>query len=427
MATINLNYDKLCTCHLFPEVARRIRAFTEKNPDCELYRLDGCDTTQPLAPSVVQGLHETTERLSKADTYTGYSQYQGEEFLREAIVGYYRERGVSLGLDEIFVSDGAKSDISNIQSIFGQDNVVAVQDPTYPEYVDTNVVAGRAEAHNAVTCQYMGIVYMPCHELNHFFPERPREKVDLIYLCNPNNPTGAAATRDQLAQFVEYALQLQAIVIFDAGYSAFISDSNLPRSIYEIEGAERCAIEINSFSQSAGFAGVRLGWSVVPKTVATEDASAGKLNALWHRRQSTFFNGPSIIAQYCGAAALSPRGRRECQAMVDYTMHNARLIRDGLSSSALVCYGGQHAPFVWAKTPGGMRSLDFFDKLLYEAHVVTAPGSSFGPNGEGFIRLSAFARRESIERAIAGINAHLRPYFAVASSSPPCAPSYFDR
>ena len=407
MATINLNYDRLCTCYLFPEVTRRLRSFLEAHPDCELYRLDRSDNTQPLAPSVVQVLSESSERLSRSDTAVECGHYQGEEFLREAIASTYRERGVELALDEIFVSDGAKSDLGNIQTIFGPHDVVAVQDPTYAEYVDTNVMAGRAEAHNSVTCQYAGIAYMPCHERNQFFPEPPEQKVDLIYLCCPNNPTGAAATHEQLAQFVSYALELQAIIIFDAGYSAFISDPALPKSIYEIAGAERCAIEINSLSNSAGLTGLRLGWTIVPKTLATEDASAGKLNVLWHRRQSTVFNGPSVIAQHCAAQALSPTGRQECQTIVNRTLDNARLIRDGLCGLPLVCYGGEHSPYVWAKTPGGMRSLDFFGKLLCEAHVVTLPGSSFGPNGEGFIRLSAFERREHVERAVASIRAHV--------------------
>jgi len=407
MATINLNYDRLCTCYLFPEVTRRLRIFAEKYPDRELYRLDRSDSTQPLAPSVAQVLHETSERLSNSDIHVECAHYQGEEFLREAIAASYLERGVTLGLDEIFVNDGAKSDLGNIQSIFGAKDVVAVQDPTYAEYVDANVMVGRGEAHNSVTCQYTGIAYMPCHERNQFFPEPPSQKVDLIYLCCPNNPTGAVATHDQLAQFVSYAVALRAIIIFDAGYSAFISDPALPKSIYEVEGAEQCAIEINSLSNSAGLTGLRLGWTIVPKKLATEDAATGKLNTLWHRRQSALFNGPSMLAQYCAATALSPAGRMECQAIVDSTLANARLIRDGLGNRSLTCYGGEHSPYVWAKTPGGLRSLDFFGKLLCEAQVVTLPGASFGPNGEGYIRLSAFERRERVVRAMSSIHANL--------------------
>ena len=408
MATINVNYDKLGAGYLFPEIARRAKAFSEKHPGVELHRLGIGDTTQPLAPSIVRALKDAAERLAHPETYTGYGDYEGEVFLREAIRGLYRERKVALDLDEIFVSDGAKSDSGNIQTIFGSPNVVAVEDPAYPVYVDTNVMAGRTESFNTVTGQYSGIVYMPCHEQNAFFPELPTEKADLIYLCSPNNPTGAVATREQLTRFVEYALQMRSVIIFDAAYSAFISDPNLPRSIYEIPGAKECAIEINSFSKSAGFTGVRPGWSIVQKALTTEDAPAGKLNALWYRRQSTFFNGASNIVQYGGAAALSPNGRRECQSIIDYYMQNAQLIREGLSSMGLTCYGGDNAPYIWAKTPFGVRSWDFFDKLLKEAHVVTTPGSGFGPSGEGFIRLSAFGHRESTERAIASIKSNLK-------------------
>jgi LL-diaminopimelate aminotransferase len=408
MATINVNYDKLGAGYLFPEIARRAKAFSEKHPGVELHRLGIGDTTQPLAPSIVRALKDAAERLAHPETYTGYGDYEGEVFLREAIRGLYRERKVEIDLDEIFASDGAKSDSGNIQTIFGSRNVVAVEDPAYPVYVDTNVMAGRTESFNTVTGQYSGIVYMPCNEQNAFFPELPTEKADLVYLCSPNNPTGAVATREQLTRFVEYALQMRSVIIFDAAYSAFISDPNLPRSIYEIPGAKECAIEINSFSKSAGFTGVRLGWSIVPKALTTEDAPAGKLNALWYRRQSTFFNGASNVVQYGGAAALSPKGRLECQVIIDYYMQNARLIREGLSSIGLTCYGGDNAPYIWAKTPFGVRSWDFFDKLLKEAHVVTTPGSGFGPSGEGFIRLSAFGHRESTERAIASIKSNLK-------------------
>lgn len=408
MATININFDKLGAGYLFPEVARRAKVFAEKHPGVELHRLGIGDTTQPLAPSVVRAIQDGADRLSKVDTYTGYGDYEGEKFLRQAIAELYRERNVHLELDEIFVSDGAKSDSGNIQSIFGYQNVVAVQDPAYPVYVDTNVMAGRTESFNTVTGQYAGIVYMPCHEHNGFFPDLPSDKADLIYLCSPNNPTGAVATRDQLARFVEYARQMQAVIVFDAAYSAFISDPKLPRSIYEVAGAKECAIEINSFSKSAGFTGVRLGWSVVPATLVTEDSSAGKVNALWYRRQSTFFNGASNVVQYGGAAALSPKGRRECQTVIDYYMHNARIIREGLTSLGLTCYGGENAPYIWVKSPSGLRSWDFFDQLLHQAHVITTPGSGFGPSGEGFIRFSAFGRRESTERAMASIRAHVR-------------------
>ncbi len=408
MATINYNYDKLGKGYLFPEIARRAKAFSEAHPGVTLHRLGIGDTTQPLAPTIVRALQEGAELLGRADTYTGYGDYEGERYLREAIRDAYREQKVELQLDEIFVSDGAKSDSGNVQTIFGTNNVIAVQDPAYPVYVDTNVMAGRTESFNTVTEQYAGIVYMACHEHNGFFPELPSEKVDLIYLCSPNNPTGIVATREQLQRFVEYARQLKAVIIFDAAYSAFISNPSLPRSIYEIPHAQECAIEINSFSKSAGFTGVRLGWSVVPNALVAEDTPVGKINALWYRRQSTFFNGASNVVQRAGAAALSPTGRRECQTTIEYYMQNASIIREGLTSLGLICFGGENAPYVWAKTPNGLRSWDFFDQLLQQAHVISTPGSGFGPSGEGFVRLSAFGNRESTKQAIASIKANLR-------------------
>jgi LL-diaminopimelate aminotransferase len=408
MARINENYDKLGAGYLFPEIARRARAFAEKHPGVEVLRLGIGDTTLPLTPTVVAGLHAGAEKLGSAATYTGYGDYEGERFMREAVNGLYRERGVSLELSEIFVSDGAKSDSASIQSIFSADAVVAMQDPAYPVYVDSNVMVGRTGAFDPATGQYRGIVYMPCDDRNGFFPELPRQKVDLIYLCSPNNPTGAVATREQLQTFVDYARAQQAVIIFDAAYSAFIREPGLPHSIYEVPGARSCAIELNSFSKSAGFTGVRLGWAVVPKELTAEDCPAGKLNAMWYRRQSTFFNGPSNVVQAGGAAALTPEGRRECRAMVDEYLQNARIIREGLQAVGLTCHGGTNAPYIWARTPGGARSWDFFDRLLEEAHVVTTPGAGFGPAGEGYIRLSAFGKRGDTERAVERIQAALR-------------------
>lgn len=407
MARINQNYDKLAAGYLFPEISRRARAFGEQNPGVELLRLGIGDTTVPLTPTVVAGLRAGAEKLASAEAYTGYGDYEGERWMREAIAAVYRERGVTLDLGEIFVSDGAKSDSGNLQSIFSADAVVAVQDPAYPVYVDTNVMAGRTGAYDPARQQYQGIVYMPCNEANGFFPELPGQKVDLVYLCSPNNPTGAVATHAQLALFVEYARARKAVILFDAAYSAFIRDPSLPQSIYEVPGAKSCAIEINSFSKSAGFTGVRLGWAVVPKELVAEACPPGKLNGMWYRRQSTFFNGPSNVVQAGGAAALSPKGREECRAMVDQYLENARIIREGLTRAGLTCFGGTNAPYIWARTPGGMSSWDFFDKLLREAHVVTTPGSGFGPSGEGYIRLSAFGRRGDTERAVAAIQAAL--------------------
>ena len=409
MATINKNYDKLAAGYLFPEIGRRVKAFSQQHPGVEIMKLGIGNTTEPLTPHVVEGLKQGVEKLAHRETYTGYcDDGAGDERLRAAIAQQYQRRGVSLDISEIFVSDGAKPDSGNIQSIFGVDNVVAVQDPAYPVYVDTNVIAGRSGPFNAEKGLYEGIVYMPCTEKNAFFPALPETKVDLIYLCSPNNPTGAVATVGQLKTFVDFARANKAVIIFDAAYSAFISDANLPRTIYEVEGALECAIEINSFSKVAGFTGVRLGWSVVPKSLVVKDTEFGKVNALWSRRQNTFFNGASNIVQEGGLAALSEQGLKECQGLVDYYMENARLIRSGLAALGLTVYGGDNAPYVWLKTPNGLSSWAFFDKLLKEAHVVGTPGSGFGPSGEGFFRLSAFGHREDVEKAVASIQNNLK-------------------
>ncbi|MBN1607516.1 MAG: LL-diaminopimelate aminotransferase [Polyangiaceae bacterium] len=408
MAKINANYDRLTAGYLFPEVARRAQAFVQAHPGVKLLRLGIGDTTEPLAPAVIQGLRERVERLAKVEMYTGYGDYEGELALREAICRAYAERGIRLGTDEIFVSDGAKSDSGNIQSLFSSESVVAVEDPAYPVYVDSNVIAGRCGSFDSARQGYRGLVYMPCTEQNGFFPVLPAARVDLAYLCSPNNPTGAVATRANIRRFVDWALEHRAVIIFDAAYASYIRDPELPRSVYEVPGSERCAIEINSFAKSAGFTGVRLGWSVVPNALAVEDGEPGKLNQMWRRRQSTFFNGASNIAQQGGIAALSEQGHAECQRIIDYYMDNAAIIRSALLGLGLTCYGGSNAPYVWLKTPAGMKSWDFFDKLLAETHVVTTPGSGFGPSGEGFVRLSAFGHRADIEEAAESIRTNLR-------------------
>ena len=392
MAKINADYDRLAAGYLFPEVARRAQAFVQTHRGVKLLRLGIGDTTEPLAPAVIQGLYAGVQRLADASTYKGYGDPEGDLRLREAICATYAARNVSVHVDEVFVSDGAKPDSGNIQSIFSRESVVAVQDPAYPVYVDTNVIAGRGGAFDAGRQAFSALVYMPCVEANGFFPPLPQQRADLIYLCSPNNPTGAVATKANLAGFVNYAIEHRAVIVFDAAYAAYIRDPELPRSIYEIPGAERCAIEINSFSKSAGFTGVRLGWSVLPKALVVEDAEPGRVNQLWRRRQSTFFNGASNISEQGGLAALSDQGRAECQRIVDYYMDNAGIIRGTLTDLGLTCYGGDNAPYVWLKTPGSMGSWDFFDKLLTETHVVTTPGSGFGPSGEGFVRLSAFGQ-----------------------------------
>jgi len=406
MATTNANYDKLQAGYLFPEIAKRTRAFQAENPGVKVMRLGIGDTTEPLTPAVIDGLLAGVRKLADVKTYTGYGAEQGNTDLREALAARYAQYGVSLEADEVFVSDGAKPDSANIQSIFGNDNIVAVQDPAYPVYVDSNVIAGRTGQWK--DGRFEGLVYMPCTEENGFFPELPQGKVDMIYLCSPNNPTGAVATKEQLKKFVAYARAQKAVIIFDSAYAAYIGDPALPRSIYEIDGAKECAIELSSFSKEAGFTGVRLGWTIVPKALTCEDGEPGKLNRLWNRRQTTMFNGASNVVQEGGLAVLSPQGQRECGEMVAYYKSNARTIKAGLEALGLTVFGAVNAPYVWLKTPNGLKSWDFFDKLLREAHVVGTPGSGFGPGGEGYFRLSAFGHADSIREAVESVRANLK-------------------
>ncbi|HYF97183.1 MAG TPA: LL-diaminopimelate aminotransferase [Patescibacteria group bacterium] len=406
MARVNDNYKKLQAGYLFPEIARRTREFQERNPGIELIKLGVGDTTQPLPPSVVDGLRRMIDDLADEKTYSGYGAEQGNPKLRKSLVEHYKKYGVFIESDEIFISDGAKSDTANIQSIFSPDAVIAVQDPVYPVYVDSAVIGGKTTDYK--NGRYDGIVYMDCTEQNGFFPEVPKEKVDLIYLCSPNNPTGTVATHAQLKTFVDYAKAHDAVIIFDAAYSDFIYDDSLPRSIYEIEGAETCAIEINSFSKNAGFTGVRLGWTIVPHKLCVEGSVPGEVQALWIRRQSTMFNGASNIAQAGGIAVLSPAGQKESQKMVDYYMDNAKVIKKGLEETGLVTFGGDNAPYIWAKTPDGLDSWEFFDKLMNEAHVVGTPGAGFGSKGEGYFRLSAFGRKEDVKEAVDSIKRNLK-------------------
>jgi LL-diaminopimelate aminotransferase len=398
MVRVNENYLRLPPSYLFSEIARRAREFQAANPGVELRRLGIGNTTEPLAPSVVAGLHEGVDRLARRETYTGYGDEQGNADLRQRIAEVkYRRRGLEIAPDEIFISDGAKPDTANIQSLFDPFAVVALQDPAYPVYVDTNVIAGRER-----------FLYMAGTEANGFVPAPPAGHADLIYLCSPNNPTGAVATRAQLEAFVAYALEHEAIILYDAAYECFIRDPGLPRSIYELPGARRCAIEIGTFSKEAGFTGVRLGWTVVPKGLAIDAGNPRSVNELWNRRQTTFFNGASNIAQAGGMAALSPEGQRENAAVIDRYMANAATIRQGLEAVGLTVYGGTNAPYVWVKCPPGYDSWAFFDRLLREAHVITTPGSGFGPAGEGFLRLSAFGHPESIEAAVGSIRENVR-------------------
>lgn len=413
MATINKNYDKLQGAYLFAEIAKRTKDFLEKNPGVQLMRLGIGDTTEPLSHTVIKGLKKGVKNLAHKKTYTGYGDTQGNINLRNAIVDFYKERDmISLDPKEIFISDGAKSDTANIQSIFGPDGVVAIADPVYTVYVDSNVIAGRTGEFK--DGKYQGLVYMKCNEVNNFVPIPPKEKVDIIYLCNPNNPTGAVFTREQLKAFVDYAILNKAVIIYDAAYVEYISDNTMPRSIYEIEGAKGCAIEINSFSKWAGFTGVRLGWTVVPVDLVVDDTPRGKINSIWSRRQNTMFNGASNISQEGALAALSLKGQEESKKIIAHYMDNARIIKEGLTKMGFKVFGGVHAPYIWAKIPnlrrqaGGLTSWQFFDKVLNEAHVVVTPGVGFGSEGEGFIRLSSFGETKNVKRAIESIEKNLK-------------------
>ncbi|MBK5200452.1 MAG: LL-diaminopimelate aminotransferase [Spirochaetaceae bacterium] len=407
MATINNNFSKLAAGYLFPEIARRTKAYTQEFPNNELMKLGIGNTTESLPPFLVKAMKNKLDLLSNNETYSGYGDEQGDTALREGLCEYYQRYGVSLDPTEFFISDGAKADAANIQELFGKNNIIAFQDPAYPVYVDSNVVSGRTSGFNKKVGAYENFVYLPCNEENGFIPKVPNTKVDVIYLCSPNNPTGAVMSHNQLKEFVDYARENKAIIIFDSAYCEYVKDEDLPKSIYEVEGAKECSIEINSFSKNAGFTGVRLGWSIVPKALIVEDCEAGIINKMWNRRQCTFFNGASNIAQAGGLAALSGVGHQECQNLVDYYMGNAKIIKEGLESVGLTCYGGDNSPYIWAKTPNNMSSWDFFDFLLNKCHVVVTPGSGFGPSGEFFIRVSSYGHRENVVKAILSIKENM--------------------
>jgi LL-diaminopimelate aminotransferase len=409
VAQINEHYLKLRSSYLFTEIARRVTAFQEEHPDAQIIRLGIGDVTRPLVPAVVRALHAAVEEMARPETFRGYGPEPGYGFLAELIAKHdYAARGVRVEPDEIFVSDGGKSDSGNIQEIFAPDCVVAVTDPVYPVYVDSNVMAGRA-GHPDASGRYAGLVYLPCTAENGFEPELPDRHVDLIYLCYPNNPTGAVLSRAALRRWVDWARAEGAVILYDAAYEAYISDPEVPHSIFEVEGARDVAIEFRSFSKTAGFTGTRCAFTVVPREAQGRTASgdAVSLNALWLRRQSTKFNGVPYVVQRAAAAVYSPDGRREVRGLIDDYMENARIIREGLEAAGLTVYGGENAPYIWVKTPLGLTSWDFFDKLLREANVVGTPGSGFGPSGEGYFRLTAFGRRaetrEAVERIKSGV------------------------
>ena len=399
MIKVNEDYLKLPGSYLFSTIAKKVAAFSEANPDKKIIRLGIGDVTQPLCPAVIKALHSAVDEMAAAETFRGYAPDLGYAFLRDTIAEkVYKPLGADVAADEIFISDGAKSDSGNIQEIFGNDVKVAVCDPVYPVYVDTNVMAGRTGTYDETTGLWSNVIYMPCTADNGFAPEFPETVPDLIYLCFPNNPTGATITKDQLQGWVDYAVKNKAVIIYDAAYEAYISEEGVPHSIYECEGARECAIEIRSFSKNAGFTGLRLGYTVIPKNLKSEDGAT--LHSLWARRHGTKFNGAPYIVQRAGEAVYSEEGQRETREQIAYYMNNAKVIYEGLKSAGYSVSGGVNAPYIWLKTPDNMTSWEFFDHLLETANVVGTPGSGFGPSGEGYFRLTAFGSYENTVEAI---------------------------
>lgn len=398
MFKINDNYLKLPGSYLFSTIGRKVAAFKEANPDKDVIRLGIGDVTQPLAPAVIDALHGAVDEMAKAETFHGYAPDLGYEFLRRAIADNdYKARGVEIALDEIFVSDGAKSDSGNIVDIFAQDNTIAVTDPVYPVYVDSNAMSGKTGEYLKDKECWSNVIYMPCTAENNFVPEIPEQTPDIIYICCPNNPTGTTLTKDQLQTWVDYANEKKAVIIYDAAYEAYISEADVPHSIYECDGAKTCAIEMRSFSKNAGFTGTRLGFTVVPKALKSGEVS---LNSLWARRHGTKFNGAPYIIQRAGEAVYSDAGKIQTKEQIAYYMNNAKEIRNGLADMGYTVFGGVNAPYIWLQTPDKMKSWDFFDLLLEKAHVVGTPGSGFGPSGEGYFRLTAFGSAENTKKAL---------------------------
>lgn len=402
MAFINENFIKIPATYLFSEIAKRVNQLQQENPGADIIRMGIGDVTLPLPDASVDAMVVAAEEQRSASTFRGYGPEQGYDFLREAIrTNDFLSLGVDIAIDEIFVSDGAKSDTGNIGDIFSADNVVAITDPSYPVYVDTNAMAGRAGEPGA-TGAWTNLVYLPCNEENNFVPALPAQKVDIIYLCYPNNPTGTTLTRGQLKVWVDYAREHKAIILFDAAYEAFITEEDVPHSIYEIEGALEVALEFRSFSKTAGFTGTRCGYTVVPKTVLahTQNGENVQLNKLWNRRHTTKFNGTSYVVQRAAEATYSAEGKKQVRALISYYMENARIIREGLLNAGYAVYGGVNAPYIWTKAPEGMSSWEYFDYLLKEKNIVCTPGAGFGASGEGYVRFSAFGNRERIVEAM---------------------------
>lgn len=404
MFKVNDNYLKLPGSYLFSTIAKKVNAYKSEHPDKQVISLGIGDVTQPLAPAVIQALHSAVDEMADAKTFKGYAPDLGYEFLRNTIAEHdYSSKGIDIAADEIFVSDGAKSDSANIQEIFSLDNKIAVCDPVYPVYVDSNVMAGRTGTYDGATGLWSDVIYMPCSAENGFAPELPKETPDLIYLCFPNNPTGATISKAQLQEWVDYANKVGAVIIYDAAYEAYISEAGVPHSIYECQGARTCAIELRSFSKNAGFTGTRLGFAVVPKDL--KDADGVALHGLWARRHGTKFNGTPYIVQAAGAAVYSEAGKKQTSEQIAYYMNNAKIIKEGLADMGYTVSGGVNAPYIWLQTPNDMNSWEFFDYLLENANVVGTPGSGFGPSGEGYFRLTAFGTYENTLKAVERIKA----------------------
>ncbi|MCR4611838.1 MAG: LL-diaminopimelate aminotransferase [Lachnospiraceae bacterium] len=398
MTKINNNYSKLPGSYLFSTIAKKVREFESANPDAEIIRLGIGDVTKPLAPAVIEALNKAVEEMAGEETFKGYAPDLGYDFLREKIAMYdYSNRHCDISADEIFVSDGAKCDCANIQEIFSTDNTIGVCDPVYPVYVDSNVMAGRTGVYNHDTMRFDNVIYMPCNADNGFVPQLPKEAPDLIYLCFPNNPTGAVINKDELQKWVDYAKKNKSVILYDAAYEAYISEVDIPHSIYECEGAKKCAIEFRSFSKTAGFTGLRLGYTVVPKELIIEGAS---LHDMWARRHGTKYNGAPYIVQRAGEAIYTEAGRSQIKEQINYYMLNAKIILEGVKEAGYEAYGGVNAPYIWLKTPENMSSWEFFDYLLETANVVGTPGVGFGPEGENYYRLTAFGNRNKTIEAI---------------------------
>ena len=410
MSQINENFLKLPGAYLFAEIAQRVKAYKTKNPEAEVISLGIGDVTQPLVPAVIEALHRATDEMANAATFKGYGPERGYDFLRKAIVeNDFRTRGIDIDPDEIFINDGAKSDTGNFQELLSVNTKIAVTDPIYPVYIDSNIIGGRTGLLGK-DGRWSNVVYMPCTAENNFVPEIPQEHVDIIYLCYPNNPTGTTLTYDELRKWVEYALENDAIILYDAAYVAYIQNKNVPHSIYEIENAKKVAVEFHSFSKTAGFTGIRCGYTVVPKevTAASQTGERVSLNPIWNRRQSTKFNGTSYLSQRAAEAIFTPEGHTQIQQTIDYYMSNAKQMHDTLKDLGLKVFGGEDAPYLWVGTPNGLTSWEFFEQMLNDANVVCTPGVGFEPSGEGFIRLTAFGQHEQTKQALDRISNRLR-------------------